>query len=110
MYMKLVNTTELLYDETDKEFKIHHILKFAGFVSITTEMDKLRNDFPGIVIVHCRKFDNPEAVRGFECHCIFFRRSVEQKDAYEFREICNHLSMRMRAPGKDFPRNLYIGV
>ena len=109
MYMKLVPCSEITGNDVSG-FVIFQIYKFSGFVNMTAEIDKLQNDYPGIVIVQSRKFDNPEKIRGFECHCVFVRKPEEQEDPIKFRAICSALMQRMRAPGADFPRNLYVGV
>ena len=60
--------------------------------------------------LRCKAYDDPERIKGWQAHCIFITEAGLLGDRFnqKARNIYNALLERMRAPGRHFPRRVYL--
>lgn len=60
--------------------------------------------------LRCKAYDDPERIKGWQAHCIFITEAGLLGDRFnqKARSIYNACLERMRAPGRHFPRRVYL--
>lgn len=60
--------------------------------------------------LRCKAYDDAERIKGWQAHCIFITEAGLLGDRFnqKARAIFNALLERMRAPGRHFPRRVYL--